>query len=392
MAATTITRTAQVLAAARANRTAATELEVERLLLALEWAELHPGDDVDETVPWAERDLEIAGAGAPTVAEFSIAEFALAVGLSTDQGIAYVGDAVELCHRLPRTWARVLAGEVVAWKARKVAQQTRTLPMDAASFVDRALASVLHRCSFAQIERTVDAARAEFDPAAAEERWIAAAEERHFDVHVRQVPSTGLVAVEGMLDLADAMSLHETITAKAATLDPELPLDVRRSMAAGMLGADSGVQREVVIYTHAHADTEMVEVENTRTTVTPEQVREWCQQAGTMVTVRPVLDLNDNLTTDSYTPTPRQQEQVTLTFPRCVFPGCCRPSRRSDKDHIVEWPTGATESRNLAPLCRFHHRLKTFTAWSYHRIGPSTFVWTSPHGQIHVVDTDRHIR
>ena len=47
----------------------------------------------------------------------------------------------------------------------------------------------------------------------------------------------------------------------------------------------------------------MVEVENTRTTVTPQQVREWCQQAGTTVTVRPVLDLNENLTTDSYTPT-----------------------------------------------------------------------------------------
>src|SRR6476660_8022072 len=101
MAATTTTRTEQLLAAARANRSATTELEVERLLLAVEWAE---------------RELEIAGEGAPTVAEFSIAEFALAVGLSTDQGIAYVGDAVELCHRLPRTWHRVLAGEVVAWR------------------------------------------------------------------------------------------------------------------------------------------------------------------------------------------------------------------------------------------------------------------------------------
>src|SRR4051812_38507121 len=221
MAATTTTRTEMVLAAARANRTATTELEVERLLLAVEWAELHPGDEVDESIPWAERELEVAGEGAPTVREFSIAEFALAVGLSTDQGVQYVGDAVELCHRLPRTWGRVLAGEVVAWKARKVAQQTRNLPMEAALFVDRALASVLHRCSFAQIERTVEAARAEFDPAAAEQRRRAAAEERHFDVHVRQVSSTGLVAVEGMLDLADALTLQETITAKAATLDPE---------------------------------------------------------------------------------------------------------------------------------------------------------------------------
>src|SRR6478736_6506417 len=391
MVATTTTRTEQVLAAARANRTAITELEVERLLLAVEWAELHPGDEVDESVPWAERELEVAGEGAPTVREFSIAEFALAVGLTTDQGVQYVGDAVELCHRLPRTWTRVLAGEVVAWKARKVAQQTRNLPMDGALFVDHALAPVLHRCSFAQIERTVEAARAEFDPHAAEERRIAAAEQRHFDVHLRQVSSTGLVDVTARMDLADAMSLEETIAAKAATLDPTLPVDVRRSIAAGMLGS-VGVQREVVIYAHAQADTDMVEVENTRTTVTPEQVREWCQAAGTTVTVRPVLDLNENLTTDSYTPTERQQEQVIVTFPRCVFPGCCRPSRHADTDHIDEWPHGVTESCNLAPLCRYHHRLKTFTAWTYHRIGPRTFEWTSPSGYAYLVEADRHIR
>ena len=260
----------------------------------------------------------------------------------------------------------------MAWKARKVAQQTRNLPMDAAAYVDAHLAHVLPRCSFAQIERTVDAARAEFDPAAAEERRLAAAEERHFDVHLRQVSSTGLVDVTGRLDLADAWSLHETIAAKAATLDPELPLDVRRSMAAGMLGADSGVQREVVIYTHAHADTEMVEVENTRTTVTPEQVREWCQSAGTVVTVRPVLDLNENLTTDSYTPTERQQEQVTLTYPRCVFPGCCRPSRRAgqgphhrvaDRDHRVVEPRAAVP---LPPPGQDLHRLDLPPHRSHH--------------------------
>src|SRR3954454_1886762 len=126
----------RVLTVARKRHANAVKAEIDKLQLAVEWAALHPGEPVDESVPWAERDLEIAGDGAPTVAEFSIAEFALAVGLSTDQGVLYVGDAVELCHRLPRTWARVLAGEVVAWKARKVAQQTRNLPLDAASFVD----------------------------------------------------------------------------------------------------------------------------------------------------------------------------------------------------------------------------------------------------------------
>ncbi len=233
MAATTITRTEQVLAAARETHAAMVDLEVEQLVQAVEWAELHPGEPVDESIPWAERELEVAGPGAPTVSEFSVAEFALAIGKSTDAGISYVGDAVELCHRLPRLWARVTAGEVPVWKAQKVAQQTRSLSMEAAGYVDQHLAPTLHRCSFAQIERAVDDARRQYDPAEAEARRIAAAEVGHFDIHLHQVSYDGRVRVEGDLDLADAFALDDVISARAATLDPELsagcaPVDGRR--------------------------------------------------------------------------------------------------------------------------------------------------------------------
>ena len=127
-------------------------------------------------------------------------------------------------------------------------------------------------------------------------------------------------------------------------------------------------------------------------TMTPDQLRDWCQQAGTRVTVRPVLDLNENLTTDSYETTPLQKEQAWLTHPCCVFPGCTRPSRGKDTDHITAHPFGRTESRNLAPLCRFHHRIKTHAGWTYTRTGPRTFQWVSPMGHRYVTESDRHIR
>ena len=109
----------------------------------------------------------------------------------------------------------------------------------------------------------------------------------------------------------------------------------------------------------------MVSVENTRTSVTPEQLKIWCQQAGTKVTVRPVLDLNEEITTSSYEATDRQKEQAWLIHPTCVFPLCSRPSRGTDTDHITEWPTGASTSSNFAPLCRGHHRTKTHSNWTY---------------------------
>src|SRR6478735_8558353 len=196
----TLTRE-QVLDRARDRHALVVQAEIDKLRLAVEWAVLNPGDPVDEAVEWAERELEVAGDGAPTVAEFSIAEFALMIGLSTDAGRVFIGDAVELAHRLPRIWTRVLDAEVVSWKARKVAQATKSLPPEAAAFVDRALAPTLHRCSFAQIERTVEAARAEFDPAAARERRREAAEQRHVDVFLRHVSSDGTVRIGAEVDV-----------------------------------------------------------------------------------------------------------------------------------------------------------------------------------------------
>src|SRR5690349_7081208 len=126
MAVTTRTRADEVLVAARDNQRAVADLEVERLLLAVEWAAMFTGEEPDPT-DWATHPVEIAGEGAPWVDESAVAELALALGMKHESGIRYVGDAVELRHRLPRIWARVMAGEVPVVKARKIAQDTRSL-------------------------------------------------------------------------------------------------------------------------------------------------------------------------------------------------------------------------------------------------------------------------
>jgi hypothetical protein len=367
MPATTITPDAQVLAALRDNHHAATALDIERLVLAVQWAQLHPGEVPDPAIEWSMRPLELAGDGAPTVDESAVAEFALAVGMKHEPGARLLGDAVELCHRLPRLWKRVLAGKVAVWKARKIADHTKILTVDAAAYVDRALAFVAHNCSFAEIERQVDRARAEYDPDEAARQRIAAAEKRCAEVHYRGITPDGVVPITAYADLADALAFDTWLTTKAATLDPALPLDVRRSMALGMVGdsENASVQRELVIYTHTRPDQSTVEVENTRTVITPDQVREWCEAAGTKVTVRPVLDLAEERATDVHDPTPLLREQIILRYRTCVFPECERQSRSCDLDHRIPYPAGPTESWNLFPLCRTHHRLKTTGGWTY---------------------------
>ncbi|CAI9417571.1 HNH endonuclease signature motif containing protein [Nocardioides sp. T2.26MG-1] len=400
-----------LLAALETTHTALTQHEVAQFQLAVEWATAHPADGLDDaaTVEGTEGELAIAGPGAPLVAEFCVADFALAVGMSTDAGRSYLGDAVEVRHRLPRLWARVVAGAVPVWRARRIAAHTRSLPAEGADHVDRHLAPLAHRLSWAQLERTVEAARATFDPIEAEHRRLLAADGRFCDVDTTQVSLDGTMAVRGELDLADALDLDHALTTGAqqlADLGCTEPLDVRRAMAAGALArGDLMLQpettteperprqkparrgRELVIYTHL-SEGALAGVENTRSQVLVAQVAGWCATATGPVTLRPVLDLTEHLEVPGYTTSPRLREQVLLTHPTCVFPGCCRPSRGCDLDHAIAWADGGpTCSCNLVPLCRFHHRLKTHGGWILQRTGHRIFTWTSPHGRTYTRHT-----
>jgi hypothetical protein len=91
-------------------------------------------------------------------------------------------------------------------------------------------------------------------------------------------------------------------------------------------------------------------------------------------------------------PTSRHGRPVRLRDPVCVFPGCSRPSRACDLDHIEAYiplnrggPSGQTNLDNLAPLCRRHHRVKTHTAGTYRRRPDGTYHWTSPTGRTYDV-------
>src|SRR5919107_4219043 len=137
--ATTLVTAAAVLEQARADRAAADAAEARLLSHACTWADLHPAESIHDAALLSrsgEQPLAVAGPGAPLVAEFAVAEFAAAVGMPTEAGKAYLGEALELRHRLPQTWARVVAGDLAAWRARRIARVTIALSPAAASFVD----------------------------------------------------------------------------------------------------------------------------------------------------------------------------------------------------------------------------------------------------------------
>ena len=397
-------------ASVRDLASAVSAAEVAMLVGVVEWADAHTLTGV-EAQGWSFGDTgaPLGGEGCPVVSEFDAYELAAVMGRSSDSGCAFIAKTLELCHRLPKLWKRVLAFEVPVWKAFRIAEKTMHLCPRGASFVDQMIAPTAHRCSFAQIERTVEDAIARFDPEEAEARRLKALEHRRFDIYTDQVSTDGTVEVAGTLDLADALDLNQAVTAGAAALAEagcEESLDARRSMAVGDLargqaalplhrdavgagGTGTMSGRAVTIYAHVSPDSDVATVDNTRSNALIAQVAGWCGAAAKVI-IKPVIDLNVNLASGGYEPSDSVREQVVLRDGTCVFPLCTRPASSCDLDHRIPYEEGGTTtSDNLAALCRRHHRAKTHSEWSYESPEPGLYVWTSPEGHRFVADRRR---
>jgi hypothetical protein len=105
------------------------------------------------------------------------------IGLSTEAGKWYLGECLALCHRLPRSWERVQAGDLPAWKARSVARETIQLSVGAVAYADRHLAAVAHKVKPAQLDRLVNEAIGRHMPAEVERLPAASWDKRHVTLH-----------------------------------------------------------------------------------------------------------------------------------------------------------------------------------------------------------------
>ena len=252
---------------------------------------------------------------------------------------------------------------------------------EAAGFVDAQVAAVAGRVGAAQLDRLVAETIKRFDlagvdPAADPEDGYLHVDPRHATIHDDDVHYAGTMRFEAELDIADALDLDRALAHGAATLKAlgsDAPLDARRSAALGDLartqtaldlagaGADRQhlpAAREVVLHAHFDASLDGLatvfgptgRLEEGQRLVLLDQVKDWCGDSRTKVTVKPVIDLNADLSTPAYEVPDRIREQVILRDRTCVFPWCTRPARGCDIDHVIEYDhdadaEGATAAR-----------------------------------------------
>jgi Domain of unknown function (DUF222) len=407
---------------------AADRAEAARLQVALRWADLHGCLDEaapaarSRCLPGAERLVPLGGRGTPKVAEFAPAELAAVWRMSHGACAALVGDALDLRHRLPRLWAQVLSGRLRPWQARKLAQATRHASQDAAAHADRRLALWAHSKSLGQLLDIAEHALVEADPQAADQRardaeqtqgvWLSRSTDHGLrDVFIRTDPVSAAWLDASLDRIADGLGAlgdtetkdHRRAKAVGVLAQPQQALDLFDQVQAAADGQptpdrprrQADPRPDAVLYVHLDQTTltgqpGAASVEDVGAVVA-RQAREWLGRC--QVTIRPVLDLNDQKPVDAHKPPDAMRDAVLLRSPLDCFPWALSTSRRRDLDHTVAYvpidqggEPGQTRTDNLAPLGRRSHRVKTHGRWRVRQIDDGVLLWTTPRGRHYLVD------
>ncbi len=393
----------RVLEESRTLRTQIEAAEARVLALAVEWADLHPAED--------EGDEAFPSKHLPPVDYRSTATFALNLGLSDNAGTGLIQQSLELRQRLPKTWARLHAGGVQAWRVRRIADRTLHQKPDVAAALDDLVAPIAHKIGAITLDRLINETKMRLHPAETEEEQVAALDSRHVKLF-SDITHEGVATIEIRADLKDALDFDRTVSELAAILGDlgyAEDLNVRRSLAIGILAdpqaaadllagdADAvsriSKRKNIHLFVHLTPDTFTGEnpfVRLDRNGGIPfleRSIRNWCGRTDTHLTITPVIDLNDTIAVGQYEIPDRLKNQINHRDLTCVFPHCHRPATKSDHDHIRPYDEdGPTDTNNLAALCRRHHRVKTHGQWRYQRLTPRTYLWTNNHGQQYLRD------
>ncbi|HSE69652.1 MAG TPA: hypothetical protein VLA97_02760, partial [Nocardioidaceae bacterium] len=217
------------------------ELSTKVLRAAVLFCDMHSGDAVasasGQVLPGVEQAKRLGGAGTPAVAEFAAAMLAVRLGVSTFSARRLMADGLDIRHRLPLLWARVCAGEVEDWVARKVAQATRHLDEAAAGFVDTAVAPFADgRLSWGRFLTLLDGKVVAADPVTAEQRERRAAEDRFVRLGRANEHGIKTMYVRGLgRDLVFFDAMVAQVADALAWFGDTDRVDLRRARAVGIL-------------------------------------------------------------------------------------------------------------------------------------------------------------
>jgi hypothetical protein len=229
-----------ILDAAEAAQRARILAENELLVLAATWADTYPAESIHPDqlgMPGAARGVRPGGDGTPEVNDLAMTDFSVKIGKSTGAGMLFIGDALDLRHRFPLLWGKLLRGETVGWQGCKIARLTRALTYDQARFVDSEVARFAGVVPWTKLENRTLAAILTVDPEHYEQ--IVARRKKDRGVWLGRVDEDGMRAFHARVEAVKANRVYATVEELAGYLSEERgSADERRAEAFAMLGDD----------------------------------------------------------------------------------------------------------------------------------------------------------
>lgn len=331
----------------------------------------------------------------PAEAEFVADEIACALRLAPSVVAAKLQLAEALAGVLSATLTALEAGTITSRHAQILADGVHVLTDDLARRVESQVLPGAARQSPAAFRAAVQRAVLAVDPREAEERHRAAREDRR--VCVTPV-ADGMAELWALLPADGAATVLAALNARVAskTADDERTADQRRADALVDLAA-AGLRDASLPLTQGRRPSVQVTVAANTLLGLDDAPGELDGYGPIPASMARALAFDATgtwrrLLTDSagrlidYGRTTYRPPQPLIDFVvardrSCRFPGCRRPARRCDIDHLQPYGAGGvTAPCNCEALCEHHHRLKHEASWTLTGSPDDDLIWTSPTG------------
>ena len=321
------------------------------------------------------------------------AEVGTALHLTRRGGDIEMGFALDLFRRLPKLFDLLESGIIDVARAKAIERATTHLSDAAAQDVVDAVADDAGAMTTGQLRAEIRGLCIETDTNDARDRYETAVQGRRV---VNEATDSGTANLSG-LDLAPdrvqaAMHCIDTIarglrgSGETRTMD-QLRADVYLDLLNGINHSTGGggvVDIAVDLATLTGLADHPGDLAGYGPVIADIARRVTRDQIDAQWRVAVIDPDTGNLVAAGVTgrrPTVAQRRRIEMRDRFCVFPGCRISATRSDIDHIVAIADGGkTTDDNLAPLCRYHHRIKHDHRWTYQRLPNGNYQWKSPTG------------
>lgn len=320
--------------------------------------------------------------------EFTHLEVAAVAHVSERFAQDWLGLAKTVTTRLPRTLAALRAGDVDLSRVRRIAKATEVLSDEKAAQVEDQLVAQVGEWSPSQLNYHLRRAVNRADPAAAAARAQARQDARQV-THTALDDGGGRVQIQGDVERTQlAYDRVRTIARQLKTSGDTRTMDqIAADVALDCLAGKGFEHAKVNIWLTLPATTALGVDDKPaymagygwlpaqRALEMAAQEDATWQRVLTDPATGQALDVGRR----KYRPPAALRDHLHASYRTCTGPGCRRPAQTCDTDHVVPYPLGGTDLKNLEPACRPHHRAKTHGVWRVTYAANQGLVWTTKH-------------